>query len=123
MCAAVTIVRIRARSSATVGNTTDVPNTPSSNSRFENRIVSSESPRITGVIGVSLVPMLNPRRASSALNRRVLAHRRSWSSGSSCMIRIASRQAAATAGGWLVENRNGRARWTRTSRRDCEPAT
>ena len=33
VCAAVTIVRIRARSRATVGNTTDVANTPSSNSR------------------------------------------------------------------------------------------
>ena len=75
------------------------------------------------MIGVSLCPMSNPSRPSSALNRRVFAHSRSWSSGSSCMIRIASRHAAATAGGWLVENRNGRARWMRMSRRACEPAT
>ena len=106
-----------------MGNTTDVPNTPSSNRRFEKRIVVSLSPRITGVMGVSLRPMSNPRRASSALNRRVLTHRRSISSGSSTMIRIASRHAAATAGGWLVEKRKGRERWTRMSRRAWLPAT
>ncbi len=83
----------------------------------------SLSPSITGVMGVSLRPMSNPRRVISALKRRVLAHRRSMSSGSSTMIRIASRQAAATAGGWLVENRNGRARWTRMSRSAWLPAT
>ena len=55
--------------------------------------------------------MSKPSRASSALNRRVLAQSRSMSSGSSCMTRIASRHAAATAGGWEVEKRNGRARW------------
>ncbi len=66
--------------------------------------------------------MSKPRRPSSALNRRVLAHRRSMSSGSSTMIRIASRHAAATAGGCDVENRNGRARWIRMSRSDWDPA-
>src|SRR5579862_574942 len=121
--AAVTIVRRRAWSRATVGYTTEVAKMPSSNSRPERRIAASESPTMTGVIGVSERPVSNPRRASSALNRFVLAHSRSMSHGSSSMTRIASRHAAATAGGWEVENRNGRARWIRRSRRFREPAT
>src|SRR6266540_6963049 len=96
---------------------------PSSNSRLLKRVVVSESPRMTGVIGVSEAPVSKPRRESSALNRRVFDHSRSSSSGSSSKTRIASRQAAATAGGWEVEKRNGRARWMRTSRRAREPAT
>ncbi len=68
MCAADTIVRMRARSRATVGKTTDVAKTPSSNRRPENRIVAPESPRMTGVIGVSETPVSNPRSASPALN-------------------------------------------------------
>ena len=83
----------------------------------------SGSPIITGVIGVSERPVSKPSRASSALKRRVFAHSRSSSSGSSCMTRIASRQAATTAGGWVVEKRNGRARWVRISRRAVLPAT
>ncbi len=80
----------------------------------------SESPIITGVIGVSERPVSKPSRVSSALKRRVLAHSRSRSSGSSYITRIASRQAAATAGGCEVENRNGRARWVRSSRRPVD---
>ena len=76
-----------------------------------------------GVIGVCDRPVSNPSRASSALNRVVLAHSRSIRQVSSSITAIASRQAAATAGGCEVENRNGRARWTRMSRRSCEPAT
>src|SRR4029079_1950657 len=118
--AAVTIVRIRALSIATVGKTTGWAKTPSSNSRWLDRPDGSGSPIMTGVIGVSDLPVSKPSRASSALNRRVFAHSRSWSSGSSCITRIASRHAAATAGGWDVEKRKGRARWTRMSRRSWE---
>ena len=117
------MVRIRALSMETVGKTTDVPKTPASNSAWLKRWVSPESPSMTGVIGVSEWPVSKPRRVSSALNRRVLDHSRSISSGSSCMIRIASRQASTTAGGCDVEKRNGRARWMRISRSAREPAT
>ena len=123
MWAAVTIVRMRALSRATVGKTTGWAKTPSSSRRSLNRPAVAESPIITGVIGVSLAPVSKPSRPSSALKRRVFAQRRSISSGSSSRTRIASRQAAATAGGCEVENRNGRARWMRMSRSACEPAT
>ena len=108
---------------ATVGKTTGWAKTPSPMSRSLKRIAVSGSPIMTGVIGVSERPVSKPRRASSALNRRVLAHSRSCSSGSSTMTRMASRQAATTAGGCEVENRNGRARWVRISRSAVLPAT
>ena len=92
-------------------------------SRSLKRPAVSGSPIITGVIGVSDTPVSKPRRVSSVLNERVLAHRRSSSSGSSCMTLIASRHDATTDGGWDVEKRNGRARWVRISRRAIEPAT
>ena len=53
VCAAVTIVRSRARSSATVGKTTLVAKTPSWNRRSENAIAARLSPTMTGVMGVS----------------------------------------------------------------------
>jgi hypothetical protein len=109
-------LRRRAWSSATVGKTTEVAKTPSSNNRPENRIAASESPTMIGVIGVSERPVSKPSRASSPLKRFVLAHSRSIRHGSSCMTRIASRQAAASAGGCEVEKRNGRARWISSSR-------
>ena len=68
--AAVTIVRSRALSSATVGKTTGWAKTPSSKSRSLNRPAVSGSPIITGVIGVSERPVSKPSRVSSALNRR-----------------------------------------------------
>ena len=58
--AAVTIVRIRALSIATVGNTTGWAKTPSSNRRWLNRPAVSGSPIITGVIGVSERPVSKP---------------------------------------------------------------
>src|SRR5436190_14666067 len=121
--AAVTIVRIRALSIATVGKTTGWAKTPSSNRRWLNRPAVSGSPIMTGVIGVSDRPVSKPSRASSALKRFVFDQSRSSSSGSSCITLIAAMQAAATAGGCDVENRNGRARWMRMSRRSWEPAT
>ena len=82
-----------------------------------------ESPVMIGVIGVSERPVSKPSLASSDLKRFVLAQRRSIRQGSSCMTRIASRQAAASAGGCEVENRNGRARWIRSSRNAVVLAT
>ena len=67
-----TIVRTRARPFATVGNTIAGVNTPSSNSRRAKVWVASSSPVMTGVIGVSLAPVSNPRPCSPALNERVL---------------------------------------------------
>jgi hypothetical protein len=101
----VTIVRTRAFPWATVGNTIAGQNTPSSNSRRANSCVRSASPVITGVIGVSESPVSNPNAWRPCLNRPVFAHRRSSLSGSSRMMSSASRQAATTDGGALVENR------------------
>ena len=55
---------------ATVGKTTGWAKTPSSRSRSLNRPAVSESPIITGVIGVSERPVSKPSRVSSALKRR-----------------------------------------------------
>ena len=57
------------------------------------------SPTITGVMGLSLIPVLNPRSFKPALKKRVLSHRRSMSAGSSRSTSIAAIQAAATGGG------------------------
>ncbi len=66
-CAAVTIVRRRDLSMATVGNTTGWANTPSSMSRSLKRPAVSGSPIMTGVIGVSETPVSKPSRVSSVL--------------------------------------------------------
>ena len=68
---------------------------------------------MTGVMGVSLMPVSNPRPSRPDLKNRVLVHSRSMRSGSFSSTSMAARHAAATAGGWDVENRNGRERWTR----------
>ena len=60
VCVAVTIVRTRALSRATVGNAMPCAKTPSSNSRSDSFIASAPSPAITGVIGLSLSPVLKP---------------------------------------------------------------
>ena len=65
--AAVTIVRSRDLSIATVGKTTGWAKTPSSMSRSLKRPAVSGSPIITGVIGVSEWPVSKPSRVSSAL--------------------------------------------------------
>ena len=64
---------------------------------------------MTGVIGLSLSPVLNPSACSPSLKNRVLSHSRSMSCGSSISTSSAARQVAATDGGCDVENRNGRA--------------
>ena len=51
--------------------------TPASNSLSDSVIASAPSPTITGVIGLSLMPVLNPSASSPALKKRVLSHRRS----------------------------------------------
>ena len=98
-------------------------NTPASNSWSDNFIASAPSPTMTGVIGLSLDPVLKPRPASPALKNRVFSQSRSMICGSSSSTSIAAMHAAATAGGCEVENRNGRARWYRKSMRSREPAT
>src|SRR5260370_12850 len=60
VCSAVTIVRTRHLSAGTVGYTIPCANTPSSKRRLLNCIARAPSPTITGVIGVSLFPVLNP---------------------------------------------------------------
>ena len=123
MWAAVTIVRIRAWSRATVGKTTGWAKIPSSKRRWLKRPAVSGSPIITGVIGVSERAGVEPEPGQLGLEPARARPESLDQPGSSCITRIASRHAAATAGGWDVEKRNGRARWTRMSRRSCEPAT
>ena len=67
VCVAVTIVRTRALSRATVGKAMPCANTPSSNSRSDSFIASAPSPTITGVIGLSLSPVLKPSAFEAGL--------------------------------------------------------
>jgi len=75
-CSLVTIVRTRALSRATVGKTTDVAKIPSSNRPAANACAFDASPAMTGVIGVSLMPVSKPSACSPALKKRVLSHSR-----------------------------------------------
>src|SRR5579871_1001551 len=98
--AAFMIVRIRALSLATMGNTIGRANTPSSYSRWLSWRAMALSPTITGVMGVALWPMLNPSAAIAFLNRRVCSQSRWTCWGSRSSTSTAARHAAATAGGW-----------------------
>ena len=80
VCVAVTIVRTRALSRATVGNPMPCAKTPFANSRSDSFIASAPSPTMTGVIGLSLMPVLKPRSRRPALKNRVFSHSRSMSS-------------------------------------------
>ena len=114
VCVAVTIVRIRAFPSGTVGNAIPVPITPSLNSSRENSMVSLPSPMMMGVIGVSLAgvllpPMSKPRRASSFFQKRVFSHSFSMRSGSFSRTSKAAMQVAATRQ-WKRKKRKGERR-------------
>ena len=111
VCVAVTIVRTRALSRATVGNAMPCANTPSSNSRSDSFMASAPSPTMTGVIGLSLRPVLKPSACRPDLKNRVFSHSRSMICGSCSSTSSAAMHVAATAGGCDVEKRNGRARW------------
>ena len=115
-------MRTRASPLPTVGNTIAGQNTPSSKRRRANVCVTSSSPVITGVIGVSLAPVSKPSAFRPSLSEAVFAHSRASRSGSSSMIASASMQAATTAGGALVENRKGRPRFWSHSVRCAGPA-
>ena len=67
---------------------------------------------MTGVIGVSLTPVLKPRRFSSCLKKAVFSHMRSISASPSalCSTSRAALQVATTLGGCEVLKRKGRAR-------------
>jgi hypothetical protein len=65
---------------------------------------------MTGVIGLSLTPVSNPRACNPALKNRVFSHSFSIHCGSLSSTSIAAMQVAATDGGCDVEKRNGRAR-------------
>ena len=80
----------------------------------EDAAMTSES-TITGVIGLSLMPVSKPRSFRPALKKRVFSQRRSIRCGSSRSRSSAARQLAVTEGGCEVENRNGLARWYRNS--------
>jgi hypothetical protein len=84
--------------------------TPSWNRRSDSFIASAPSPTMTGVIGLSLRPVLKPSVCSPDLKNRVFSHSRSMICGSCSSTSSAAMHAAATAGGWDVEHRNGRAR-------------
>src|SRR3972149_3338599 len=51
-------------------------NTPNSNSLSESCIALASSPTMTGVIGVSLMPVSKPSRFSPSLKKRVFSQRR-----------------------------------------------
>ena len=87
-----------------------VANTPSSNRAAENSCARSASPTITGVIGVSLTPVLNPAEVQRAFEVPRVVPETLDALGLASRTSKAARQAAATAGGCEVENRNGRAR-------------
>src|SRR5205814_11420 len=72
---AFTMFRMRARSFATIGKTMGRAKTPSSNSRLLKRFAIAESPSITGVIGVALLPMSNPSDTSCFLKYFVFDQR------------------------------------------------
>src|ERR1035437_970620 len=67
VCVDATIVRTRALPLATVGKPMPVASTPPANSSRDSWCASAASPTITGVIGVSLIPVLNPADFSPAL--------------------------------------------------------
>ncbi len=60
VCAADGMTRMRAVPFGTVGNTMAVANTPRSKSFALKFFASPASPMMTGVIGVSLLPMSKP---------------------------------------------------------------
>src|ERR1039458_2492467 len=120
---AVTMVRTRALPFGTVGKPMPVASTPSAKSSRESSCATLASPTITGVMGVSLIPVLNPADIKPCLKYLVLLHRFFIRSGSCSSTSKAARQAAATAGGCEVEKRNGRARWYRNSIRSRLPHT
>ena len=67
VCVAVTMVRTRALSRATVGNAMPCAKTPSSNRRSDSFIARAPSPAMTGVIGLSLRPVLKPSALEAGL--------------------------------------------------------
>lgn len=107
---AATIVRKRALSRATVGKPMLWAKTPWAKSASDIFAAVAAWPTITGVIGLSLRPVLKPSDSRPALKKRVLSQSCSIHCGSLSSTSIAAMQAAVTAGGCEVENRNGRAR-------------
>src|SRR2546425_3531724 len=110
------MVRTRHLSAGTVGKTIPCANTPSSNRRLLKRIARAPSPTITGVIGVSLFPVLNPSCCKPRLKKEVFSHRRSTRLLSSSRISKAAIQVATTDGGCEVLKSTGRARCNKKSR-------
>src|SRR5450755_867031 len=107
------MVRRRALPSATVGKPIAPAKTPSSNNSRENWNALPASPTMIGVIGVSLLPVLNPNFFSLRLKNFVLdqSFLISFSPPSESSSSNADWQVAVTDGGCEVEKRNGRARW------------
>src|SRR5690606_25165344 len=91
----------------TVGNTIPDTNTPFSSNFLLNSIVLASSPIITGVIGVSLFPVLNPILPIFSFQYLALSHSLSVYSVVSINILIASIIAPTAAGGKEVLNSTG----------------
>ena len=110
VCVAVTIVRTRALSRATVGKRDALRE----HALLEQPIRQPHRER--AVAGndrrdrAFAEPGIEPERLQTGLEERVLSQSRSMICGSSESTSIAAMHAAATAGGCDVENRNGRAR-------------
>src|SRR5947209_19995827 len=90
--------------------------TPSWKSRLLNFMANAPSPTITGVMGVSLLPVLKPSCSRPLLKKAVFSQRRSTRLVSSSRISSAAIQVATTEGGCEVLNRTGRARCSKKSR-------
>lgn len=97
--------------------------TPSLSSSLENSSDLASSPMITGVIGVSLTPVLNPSLPSFSLKYLAFAQSLSVYSVVSFRILNASITEATTAGGNAVENKNGLPLCNSQSFITCLPAT
>ena len=115
--------RMRARSFATIGKTMGRAKTPSSNRRLLKRFAIAESPSITGVIGVALLPMSNPSDTSCFLKYFVFDQSFFTCRGSVSRTSIAAVQAAATAGGWDPLRSHVLDLLRAKFRRSLEPAT
>ena len=92
VCVAVTIVRTRARSRATVGKAMPCANTLPRTVYPRAASPCAPSPTITGVIGLSLRPVSKPSVFRPAWKKRVLSHSRSMICGSSSSSSMAARQ-------------------------------
>ena len=106
-CAAVAHRRSRDCPFATAGNNTGVARTPLSKSRRAKVSVSSSLPKITGIIGVVLNPVLKPKFCNSVRRNILFSHSLYCLSGSLVRILRDARADAVAAGDSAAEKMYG----------------